>query len=250
MGWLPVENDLPLFLVGDQVIGGDIGATTEAGVDREVLRIVDNYGVGTDRLDGSWEDEEYRDQVEKDFRAVIDAYITSGAWTDQGTAVVVLAGGLRPTVPLRPRATLFFWGPKGTGKSYSAQACMYFWARRKSSWQDGTLPGSAKDTQAYTEYAIAHTPIWVIDDLAPSTVRRQAEAEDAKLTDIARASFNNATKGRMKSGMTTQKVFKPVAQLIMTGENELTTPSVKERLIPMYIGKGNCIRTGKKRTGL
>lgn len=239
MGWVPVENDYPVYVINDQVVGdAGFGSTAVAGIDNQALPVAGSYGVGTDRLDGSWDDMEYRDLVEKDFRAVIDAYITSGAWTDLSTAVIVLAGGLRPTVPLRPKSTLFFWGPKGTGKSYSAQACMYFWARRKSSWQDGTLPGSAKDTQAYTENAIAHTPIWVIDDLAPSALKRQAEAEDAKLTDITRAIFNNATKGRMNADMTSRKVNKPIAQLIITAENELTTPSVKERLIPVFIGKG------------
>ncbi|MDQ0118459.1 hypothetical protein J2T22_001637 [Pseudarthrobacter defluvii] len=238
MGWVPVENDVPVFIVGNQVIGGELSGAAMAGIDNEALPVADSYGVGTDPLDGSWDDAEYRKQVETDFRAVIDAYITSGAWTDQSAAVIVLATGLRPTVPLRPRTTVFFWGPKGTGKSYSAQACMYFWARRKSSWQDGTLPGSAKDTQAYTENAIAHTPIWVIDDLAPSAVKKQAEAEDAKLSDITRAIFNNATKGRMNADMTSRKVNKPIAQLIITAENELTTPSVKERLIPVFIGKG------------
>lgn len=239
MGWVPVENDYPVYVINDQVVGdAGFGSSAVAGIDKEALPVAGSYGVGTGRLDGSWDDKEYRDEVEKDLRDVIDAYITSGAWTDQSAAVIVLAGGLRPTVPLRPRTTLFFWGPKGTGKSYSAQACMYFWARRKSSWQDGTLPGSAKDTQAYTENAIAHTPIWVIDDLAPSTVKRQAEAEDAKLTDITRAIFNNATKGRMNADMTSRKVNKPIAQLIITAENELTTPSVKERLIPVFIGKG------------
>ncbi|GKV72972.1 hypothetical protein [Pseudarthrobacter sp. NCCP-2145] len=238
MGWVPVENDYPAYVINDQVVGdAGFGSTAVSGIDKEALPVAGSYGVGTDRLDGSWDDDEYKAIVEKDFRAVMDAYITSGAWTDESAAVLVLAGGLRPTVPLRPKSTLFFWGPKGTGKSYSAQARMYFWARRKSAWQD-MLPGSAKDTQAYTENAIAHTPIWVIDDLAPSTLKRQAEAEDAKITDITRAIFNNATKGRMNADMTSRKVNKPIAQLIITAENELITPSVKERLIPVFIGKG------------
>lgn len=121
--------------------------------------------------------------------------------------------------------------------SWSAQTMMYFWARHLSDWQD-RLPGSAKDTQAYMENAIAHTPIWVIDDMAPSAVKRQAEAEDAKLADMTRAIFNNATKGRMNADMTARQSNSPVAQLIITAENELTTPSAKERLIPAYIGKG------------
>lgn len=121
--------------------------------------------------------------------------------------------------------------------SYTAETIMRFWARRRSDWFD-ELPGSAKDTAAAMENAIARAPIWVIDDLAPSAVRRQAEAEDAKMADMTRAIFNNSTKLRMNSDMTAKKSNKPMTQLIMTGENELTTPSAKERLIPLFLGKG------------
>lgn len=121
--------------------------------------------------------------------------------------------------------------------SWTARAMMFFWAKGLSTWQD-QLPGSAKDTIAYIETCVSRTPIWVVDDLAPSPVKRQAESEDAKLADLTRSIFNNATKGRMNADMTARKVNKPIAQLIITAENELTTPSAKERLIPAYIGHG------------
>jgi hypothetical protein len=121
--------------------------------------------------------------------------------------------------------------------SWTAECMMRFWARHRGDWHE-ELPGSAKDTAAAMENAVARTPIWVIDDLAPSAVRRQAEQEDAKLADITRAIFNNATKLRMNADMTVKKSNKPMTQLIMTGENELSTPSAKERLIPLYVGKG------------
>ncbi|MDQ0144758.1 hypothetical protein [Pseudarthrobacter niigatensis] len=239
MGWVPQEDGYPVFALSDQIVEDvTCGSTVKAGMDSGRLPVAGQYGVGVEKLDCSWDDIDYKEQVRKDFRAVVDAYITSGTWTDQSAAVIVLAGGLRPTVPLRPKSTLFFWGPKGTGKSYSAQACMYFWARRKSSWQDGSLPGSAKDTEAYIEHAIAHTPIWVIDDMAPSAMKDQALGEDQKISNITRAIFNNATKGRMNANMTSRKVNRPIAQLIITAENELTTSSVKERVIPVFIGKG------------
>lgn len=238
MGWVPVENDTPVYIVNDQVVGdSEFGSNAVAGIDKDALPVADSYGVGTGRLDGNFDDPEYTAQVAKDLREVMDAYITSGAWTDPSAAVIVLAAGLRPAVPLRPRSTVFFWGPKGGGKSWSAQCCMYFWARRKPDWQT-SLPGSAKDTQAYIENALAHAPIWVIDDLAPSAVRSQAEAEDAKVADMTRAIFNNSTKGRMNKDMTSQTVNEPIAQLIITSENELTTPSAKERLVPVFVGKG------------
>jgi hypothetical protein len=121
--------------------------------------------------------------------------------------------------------------------SWTAKAMMFFWAKTLSGWQD-QLPGSAKDTVAYIETCVSRTPIWVVDDLAPSPIKRQAEAEDGKLADLTRSIFNNATKGRMNADMSARKVNKPIAQLIITAENELTTPSAKERLIPAYIGHG------------
>jgi hypothetical protein len=132
---------------------------------------------------------------------------------------------------------VYLWGPKGKGKSWTAKTMMYFWARRRANWQD-QLPGSAKDTVAYIEMCVSRTPIWVVDDLAPSPNKRQAETEDAKLGDLTRNIFNNASKGRMNADMSSRKVYKPIAQLIITAENELTTPSAKERLIPAYLGHG------------
>lgn len=237
MGWVPQENGDPVFLVGEQVIGDlDGGSVAAAGVDDDMLPVASNFGVGT-KLEGDFEDELYRKMVRRDFQDVFDAYITSRAWTDMSTAALILAAGLRPAIPLRPRSTIFLWGPKGRGKSWSAKCMMYFWARHRSDWQD-QLPGSAKDTVAYIEYCVARTPIWVVDDLAPSAVRKQAESEQAKLADLTRSIFNNATKGRMNADMTARKVHKPIAQLVITAENELTTPSAKERLIPAYIGQG------------
>ena len=237
MGWVPQEQGDPVFLVGEQVIGDlDGGSVAAAGVDDDALPVASSFGVGK-ILEGDWEDEDYRAMVRKDLQDVIDAYITSNTWTDKSTAALVLAAALRPAIPLRPRATIFLWGPKGRGKSWTAQCMMYFWARHLSDWQD-QLPGSAKDTVAYIEYCVARTPIWVVDDLAPSAVRKQAESEQAKLADLTRSIFNNATKGRMNADMTARKVHKPIAQLVITAENELTTPSAKERLIPAYIGQG------------
>lgn len=237
MGWVPQDQGDPVFLVGDQVIGDFNGANAAAaGVDDDALPVATNFGVGN-MVEGDWEDEDYRELVRKDLTDVYQAYIASGAWTDASTAALVLAAALRPAIPLRPRSTIFLWGPKGKGKSWTAKCMMYFWARRLADWQD-QLPGSAKDTVAYIEYCVARTPIWVVDDLAPSAVRKQAESEQAKLADLTRSIFNNATKGRMNADMTARKVHKPIAQLVITAENELTTPSAKERLIPAYIGQG------------
>ncbi|MCC3292852.1 hypothetical protein [Arthrobacter sp. zg-Y1110] len=237
MGWVPVEGGDPVYLIGDQVIGdADLNGTAVCGVDDRKVPVAQHYGVG-DLVDGDYDDEAYREMVRRDFQAVVDAYVTNKAWTEDSTAALVLAVALRPTIPLRPRTSIYLWGPKGKGKSWTAQCMMYFWARTKSDWQD-KLPGQAKDTAAAIENALAYTPIWVIDDMAPSSVKRQAEQEDAKLSDMTRAIFNNAGKGRMNADMTAKRTNKPMTQLIMTAENELTTPSAKERLIPVFIGPG------------
>lgn len=237
MGWVPVQDGDPVFLIGDQIVG-DTEATSNVlpGISSKEIEVIQKYGVGNN-LAGDFDDDEFREELRKNFRTIMDTHIHSRAWTDLATATVVLAAALRPVIPIRPKATVYLWGPKGRGKSWTAECMMRFWARHRGDWHE-ELPGAAKDTAAAMENAVARTPIWVIDDLAPSAVRRQAEQEDAKMADITRAIFNNATKLRMNADMTVKKSNKPMTQLIMTGENELSTPSARERLIPLYVGKG------------
>lgn len=237
MGWVPVEEGDPVFLIGDQIIGSeDSRGTAVPGITERIIDSARKFGVG-DNPEGDYYDEAFRDEVRSNFRAIMDTYIHAEAWTDRATASVVLAGALRPAIPVRPKATIFMWGPKGKGKSFTAACMMRFWARYRGDWLE-ELPGAAKDTAAAMENAVARTPIWVIDDLAPSAVKRQAEQEDAKLADVTRAIFNNAGKLRMNADMTSKKANKPMTQLILTAENELSTPSARERLIPLYIGPG------------
>ena len=237
MGWVPVQDGDPVFIIGDQIVGEeDSTGSVLPGISSDELTVVQKYGVGGN-LYGDFDDESFRDELRANFRTIMDTYVNAGAWTDLATATVVLSGALRPVVPIRPKSTIYLWGPKGKGKSWTAECMMRFWARHRGDWHE-ELPGSAKDTAASIENAVARTPIWVVDDLAPSAMRRQAEQEDAKLADITRSIFNNATKLRMNADMTAKKSNKPMAQLIMTGENELSTPSAKERLIPLYVGKG------------
>ncbi|HEX9089635.1 MAG TPA: hypothetical protein VF867_19240 [Arthrobacter sp.] len=245
MGWVPVDGSDPVFIIGDQIIGETIEGSTVAGVGTGEIPVADMFGVGVATAGEDTGQEAVRESIRQDFRAVVDTYITAGAWKDRSTAALVLAAALRPAIPLRPRSTIYLWGPKGRGKSWTAKAMMFFWAKRLPGWQD-QLPGSAKDTVAYIETCVSRTPIWVVDDLAPSPVKRQAESEDAKLADLTRSIFNNATKGRMNADMSARKVNKPIAQLIITAENELTTPSAKERLIPAYIGHGKLHESRQK----
>lgn len=237
MGWVPVQDGDPVFVVGDQIVGGaESTANVLPGVSAREIEVVQKYGVGENET-GDFDDDEFREETRRNFRTIMNTYVHSGAWTDLSTATLAVVVPLRPTIPLRPKATVYIYGSKGKGKGFLAENMMHFWARHRGDWHE-ELPGSAKDTVAAMENAVARTPIWVIDDLAPSPVRRQAEQEDAKLGDITRAIFNNATKLRMNSDMTAKKSNKPMTQLIMTGENELSTPSVRERIIPIYMGKG------------
>lgn len=237
MGWVPVPGGHPVFLAGDQVVGHAPADTAIGGVDDRELNVAGKFGVGEKIPAGDYDDPKYKAQVLADLEIVLNAYIRNKPFTEASTAALILGGALRPVVPLRPKATIFFYGSKGSGKSFAAQRMMAFWARHRSDWAD-QLPGSAKDTISYIEHCVARTPIWVADDLAPSAVKAQAEQENAKLADLVRNIFNNAAKGRMNANMTSQKSNKPIAQLVITAENALTTPSVKERLIPAFFGPG------------
>lgn len=237
MGWVPVQDGDPVFIIGDQIVGDpESGSTVLPGISSKEIDVIQKYGVG-ENISGDYDDEKFRQETRKNFQTIMNTYIHSSAWTDLSTSTVVLAASLRPVVPIRPKATIYLSGPKSKGKSFTAECMMHFWARRLGDWHE-ELPGSAKDTAAAMENAVSRTPIWVIDDLAPSAVRRQAEQEDAKMADITRAIFNNAAKLRMKSDMTVKKSNRPMTQLILTGENELSTPSARERLIPLYLGQG------------
>lgn len=240
MGWVPVPGHDPVFVIGKQVIG-DPDMDRDGvlpGVDEQELPVAGHYGVNQQAIDADWSEEAHLESMRQDLRDVVKTYITDEPFTRRESVALVLAAALRPVLPLRPRATAYIWGPKGGGKSMAAERAMAFWAKSSGDWVE-MLPGSAKDTFAYLENAVARAPIWVVDDLAPSSNKRQVEMENQKLEDLTRQIFNNATKGRMNADMTSRKVNKPVAQLFITAENELTVPSVRERLVPVYIGKGS-----------
>ncbi|WP_138418694.1 hypothetical protein [Sinomonas gamaensis] len=240
MGWVPVEGGSPVFIAGDQVIGGaeQFDATAKPGVTAAVMDVARSFGVGHDIPDADWADQGYRDMVAEDIRQVVHHYVDSGAWTDPATGVLAMCLGLRPALPIRPCSTAYIWGPKGKGKSFTASRIMQFWAAKPGDdWKD-TLPGQASDTAAYMEKAVSMAPIWVADDLAPSTWQRAADAGASKLEDLIRAVFNNGAKGRMNADMTTREANRPIAQLVITAENRLATASAMERTIPISMGEG------------
>ncbi|XKH58616.1 hypothetical protein LG293_16320 (plasmid) [Citricoccus nitrophenolicus] len=252
MGWVPVDGlNTPVFLVGDQVVGDpDMDKSLVVpGVNEEVLEAAGHYGLSQEAIALDWSDDRHRAAIREDLGALITAYVKNRPWVDPGVAAVALCAGLRPCIPVRPRATIFLVGGKGSGKSWTAERAMSFWERfdhadkSRAHWLDGTLPGSAKDTIAFVENAVSKTPIWVVDDLAPSSSARQSESENAKLEDLTRNIFNNASKGRMNADMTTRRSNAPMAQLIITAENDLQVPSVRERLVPVRFQSGAALGT-------
>ncbi|WP_158300490.1 hypothetical protein [Arthrobacter crystallopoietes] len=243
MGWVPTAHGLPAFIAGEQVIPAHEDVTVEIKTPSPETSLL--YGFG-EISELNWKDAADVEQVRKDFRTILDTYVRSEAWSDPAAAAVILAGALRPCLPLRPKTSIYVWGPKGRGKTFSAETAMYFWASDKSAWI-GKPPGSAGDTLAYTEKVLSSVPIWVIDDLAPSTSRDAAQNKSAHLEDTIRNVFNNAAKGRSDRDAQAQERNFPIAQLIITGENQLTTPSARERTIPVHIGTGS-LHPDHKRT--
>lgn len=242
MGWVPVQSKLPSFLVGRTTIAEDDEALSavKVGFDADVLPHFESFGIGgwgVNLPDPDFKDPIFLRQVLADVTRLMDLYIHSGAWTDRRVAATVLLTGIRPVFPARPKSTLFIMGEKGRGKSMTARYIMAFWANDRTSWVEA-LPGSANDTEASIENAMGHAPIWVLDDLAPSTNGRQAQLQEAKIENVIRAQFNAAGRGRMKADMTTRRSSAPMAQLIITAENEISTPSARERMVPIEIGKG------------
>lgn len=239
MGWVPVEGSVPAFVVGDQVIGDEDSPEVDIfpGITEAELAGANRFGVG-DLMLGSFDDADYQAQVRADIEEVIETFILGGAWTDRKVASTVVAAALRPVLPIRPHSTMFLVGPPSKGKSWTAGLMMGFWSRRPGTFTSSSLPGSAKDTAASIETAVARAPIWVVDDLAPASSRQQSEQEQNKIGDLIRNVFNGAGKRRSTADMGSRKVHTPRSLLVVTAENEPQVASVRDRCITINIGWG------------
>ncbi|MPV51018.1 hypothetical protein GCG21_13585 [Pseudactinotalea sp. HY160] len=235
MGWVPSDEGLPSYIVGNQVMTAD-GIQTSSpiiGVGDDMLAGASNFGVVPPAADVDW-----MEQARADLRDVMDVYIDSGAWTDPKMASTILAIALRPAIPVRPSTVAYFVGARRSGKSFSASHVMSFWHPSPGTWGGDHLPGSAKDTIASMEHSVAHANIWVSDDLAPSTDRNQASREEAAMGDLIRSIHNGTGKRRMNADMTARAVNNPRAVLIVTAENEPSVSSVSDRLVLLHFGDG------------
>lgn len=244
MGWVPSDEGAPQFIVGSQIVTAD-GIVEDAdtsiiGVTDHELPGAEDFGVIAPDHDRDGTDEKWMAQAKADLEEVWAAYIDSGAWTDQNVAATVLAIGLRPALPLPCQTVGYMVGRPRSGKSWTAAATMAFWTSKvPGAWHNNHLPGKATDTVASMENAVARTPIWVADDLAPSTDRRQASSQEAALGDLIRSVFNRSGKRRMKADMSARDVNKPKALLVLTAENEPSVHSISERIVRLTFGSGS-----------
>ncbi|MGY6496643.1 MAG: hypothetical protein ACXIUP_00280 [Microcella sp.] len=233
MGWVPVEGEeSQAFVVGKQVIAQNEGAArgTIPGVVGSQLTNAERFGLHDVYTGPNFTDPTGEHNLADDLRTLLDVYWYNTPWLNQRIAATMLSMALRPAVPLPTSVAAYFVGAPQKGKSWSARQCMSFWQARSGVWKH-TLPGSASDTFATTESAVAKTPIWVVDDLAPQTDRKTAEMQESKIGDLIRAVHNKLGKRRMNRDMTEREVPTPMALTIFTAENEAPVQSIRERVV-------------------
>lgn len=234
MGWVPTVSGLPVFVAGETVLGIEgrlIGSGTVPGCTNRVIPGTSKFGLAPIEADT---DEQYRAYLRASIETVFETY-TGGAWGNQSVAATVIAAALRPVVPIRPKTTILFYGPPRGGKSWSAKAIMAFWQSDPGAFQD-TLPGGASDTKYSLEDVVARVPIWVADDLAPSSDARKNEREESSIEAIIRSVFNGTSTRRRTADGGRRRVDVPLAVLVVTAENPLTSSSVMERCVAFDTG--------------
>lgn len=239
MGWVPVHEGHPAFIIGNQVLGKTEKdeLRTKTGVTENSLPGMSGFGLVDDFRTMSPED--YKAQVRSDIKRTLKVFIDNGFWTNQSTGVCVLAAMMRPTIPLRPGITLYFVGPRRAGKSHSAGFVLSGWESRYGTWNGSNLNGQASDTAASVEHAVAHSPIWIVDDLAPQPDRRKAEEQESAIAQIIRGVHNGSARRRMDGKtMTQREVANPIALLVLTAENPPNVASIQERIISIRVPRG------------
>jgi hypothetical protein len=234
MGWVPVEGQIAqAFIAGNVIVAANEEAKslTRIGVDELALTSASKFGVHDVFTGPGFIDPTGEYDLVDDIREMYSAFIDDGPWKTKQQAATVLALALRAAVPLPNACAAYFVGAPQQGKSYTAGHIMSFWQPRPGTWD--SLPGNANDTFAGTEKAISQTPIWVADDLAPSSDKRMADTNEAKIGDLIRAVHNKLGKRRMNADMTSKEVSTPMAAFIVTAEFEHSVPSIRERCITL-----------------
>jgi len=232
-GWVPQERaPIPAFIVGPHTIGDDGG--TLSGT-RKLLQRWESYGVGEPDV-RDITDPDYIADVRDDLTVTLETF--SRAFTNPGTFAAAILTALRPVVPVRPKTPVYVAGHSGGGKTFTASAILSFWSSQPGAFHKDALPGSAQDSVPFTENVLASAVIHVADDLAPSSSGKKAEQEQATIESLLRNVFNGTGRGRSNPDGTARQARPPHALLIATAENELFVESIRNRVLPVSMGRG------------
>lgn len=229
MGWVPVPGKSPVFIVGKQVIGveGDDPSLASSAVTSAVLQNAELFGVVV--CDDTSE-------VVDAARNVLETYF--GCWSNRRDASTMLSLAMRPVVPIQSHLVACLTGHSGLGKSFSSAAIMAFWQPHPDIWGNRSLPGSASDTASDAEVSVSVTPIWVIDDQAPSSDPMAQARGQAKVNEIIRNVHNGGSKGRRRQDMSAQQKFTPRAVLVVSAESPPQEQSIINRIIHIQAQAG------------
>lgn len=229
-GWVPGTSGIPVYVLGTTQIG--VNDSIVLSRDRLTVPMIDRFGLV--EPEGTWQDA-IRDLLPQ----VVDTMLGQGAWTNPGVGVITMSAGLRPLIPVRPKTTLYYLGPRGSGKSWTGSKCSGFWGAFPGAFGSRNAGGSASDTYAAMEHATATMPGWVADDLAPSASMGAANSRESNISDVIRGIANGQGKSRMRPDGTARPTAIPRAMLVVTAENSLNVSSARDRVIPIFLPQGS-----------
>lgn len=241
MGWVPT-GEAAGFMTGTQVVAGTTAeeARTARGLTSRVRPRVTAWGVTDVYRDGTHAD--WERAVLADIREAVRLWFGAFKPERQREAAIAWAMMLRPTIPLRGRygTVCMLSGTEGSGKSWIASLIMSGYEAYPGAWRQ--LPGTASDTIPSTELALSQTPLWVMDDLAPTMDAVKGASRQSTVEELIRSVFNKSARGRMGDFA----VPDPRAHLIVTAENVPTTPSIRSRSWELDLTGGVLTEQGLK----
>lgn len=260
-GWVPTESGTGAFIIGETILttDGESASSLGSAIDHHQVHGYEKFGIGGPSQKhiphpntplGQWTDQEEngkwlqtwkplhtreasakRTQIREDTTRLRELLFDDQPFASPAVSALILAAAMRPLLLAPPsRATLQFYGEKGSGKTTAARTCMHFWASEAVDYI-GQTSGSPMDTPSTHEINIARMPIWLMDDLAPSQSKNDAQYKEQKVADIVRSVFNQTIKGRSNQKLEALEQNLPYAQLLITAENPLKDASANERSI-------------------
>lgn len=239
MGYVPTSSGNPVYVVGEQSLGAtqDDERNNRPGVTEEIMPMASSYGVADNywELKESGRLDEWRQQVADDFREVSRLFLLDSHWLDKEVGATLMLAALRPTIPGDSRLNIFISGGPSTGKTWAASFMMGFWQRNAGTWSDDNLPGQANDTMAAREHCLARTPLFIVDDLAPSISRQESERQESAMDQSLRARHNSSGKRRGTADGDQRAVAHPRAVQVVTAENRRDVLSIAQRIIELKL---------------